>query len=81
MLDWLEVSGSSSAPAILIPDNFFGPDVVAWVEINRWRVLQVLMGKMKSYPEGNAHSLDPETMVKVLRSLHPDHWFKASVRS
>ena len=40
------MSGSSSAPAIPIPGNFFGPDVVAWVEINRWRVLQVLMGKM-----------------------------------
>ena len=77
VLDWLEVSGSPSAPAVLIPGNLSGPDIMAWVEINGRRVL--LMGQMKSYLAGNVHSLDSETMVKAFQSLHPDHWFKSSV--
>lgn len=77
VMDWLEMS--LTAPAILVPGILFGPDVMAWIEIDGQRVL--LMGQLKSYLEGNVNSLDSETMVKALRSLHPDHWFKKSVRS
>lgn len=71
VLNWLEAP--ATAPAVLIPSNLFGPDLMIWCGD------VLLMGQVKSYTEGNEASLDAKTISDALTSLHPDHWFRKAV--
>jgi hypothetical protein len=73
VLDWIE-NTTTTMPAVLVPSNLFGPDVI----VSCGGIL--LMGQLKSYTQGNKESLDAKTASEALTSLHPDHWFKTSVR-
>ncbi|KIL71414.1 hypothetical protein M378DRAFT_6158 [Amanita muscaria Koide BX008] len=71
VLKWIENS-TTAMPAMLVPNNLFGPDVM----VRCGDVL--LMGQPKSYTEGNKDSLDAKTISCALTSLCPDHWFEQS---
>lgn len=64
---WVE--NPTTTPAVLVSAVTFGPDLM----IRTKGVL--LMGRLKSYTEGNKDCLDD-----ALTSLHVDNWFKQSVR-
>jgi hypothetical protein len=76
-IDWLDEPDNTSV--LLIPSSLFGPDVMARCRLSSSNTTVLLMGQFKSYTVGNKESLDAETVVKALTSLHPDHWFKTEV--
>ena len=72
---WIETL--DPAPAILIPSDLFGADILLRAKLLSRNV--ILMGQFKSYTNGNKCTLDATTLSNALNSLHPDHWFKKSV--
>ncbi|KAM6498796.1 hypothetical protein JOM56_006744 [Amanita muscaria] len=62
VLEWIE--NPTTTPAVLIPNNLFGPDVMVWCGD------VLLMGQLKSYTALDAKSIS--------HALCPDHWFKQS---
>lgn len=80
IIRWIE--GPEPASVILIPTFLFGPDILVRVKLSSPspRPLPILMGQLKSYTNGNKDSLDASTLSDALISMHPDHWFKQTVR-
>ncbi len=81
IVQWIE---SRDAPAILISNNRFGPDVIMRCELSSLNSAAppedvFLMGQMKSYTEGNVNSPDATMMAHAINSLHEEHWFKRVV--
>ena len=81
IIDWID--GMGTASAVLIPSQLFGPDVMVRcrsspINVPSSRTL-ILMGQFKSYTVGNKESLNAQTFVQALRSLHSSHWFKQAV--
>jgi hypothetical protein len=82
ILDWIDKL--DTAPVLLIPSHLFGPDVMVRCHSSSSNTTVpprnvLLMGQFKSYTDGNKASLDAETVVEALTSLHPDHWFRQAV--
>ena len=81
VINWIEAL--DPAPAILIPSNFFGPDVLLkvklWSDSTATSRIVIVMGQLKSYTHGNKATLDAQTLGKALDSLYPGHWFNESV--
>ena len=76
IIEWIEKRNPNGTPAVLVPTNLFGPDILIWCGD------ALLMGQAKSCVAGNKSTLDADTTSKALDSLHPEHWFKVSrVRS
>jgi len=75
IINWIE--DPTDSPAVLIPSNLFGPDVMARCRsypLNSTVPRKVfLMGQLKSYTIGNKSTLSAATMSHSLTSLHPDH--------
>ena len=77
ILDWLE--SSDTAPAVLIPGNRFGPDLMMRCKLSTSDITIVVMGQLKSSITGTKTSLKPGTTADALTSLHENHWFKKEV--
>jgi hypothetical protein len=73
IIDWLDKLDTASV--LLIPNNNFGPDVMARCRLSPSNTIVLLMGQFKSFTVGNKNSLDARTTKKALESLHRDHWF------
>jgi hypothetical protein len=77
VIDWIN---NDAAPAILIPGDQFGPDVMARCHSSPSNETVFLMGRFKSYyTVGKIDALAAKTTVEALNSLHPNHWFKQAV--
>ena len=77
VIDWIN---NDAAPAILIPGDQFGPDVMARCHSSPSNETVFLMGRFKSYyMVGKLDALAAKTTVEALNSLHPNHWFKQAV--
>lgn len=81
IVQWIE---SQDAPAILISNNLFGPDVIIRCELSSPNSAAppedlFLMGQMKSCTESSTNSLNASTKAHDINSLHEDHWFKRVV--
>jgi hypothetical protein len=78
IIRWIE--GPDPAPVVLIPTNFFGPDILVRVRLSSSTSIPILMGQLKSFTNGNKDCLDVPTLSDALTSMHPSHWFKKAVR-
>ena len=74
---WIE--NLDPAPAILVASHLFVPDILLRVKLLSGIVILIL-GQCKSYTSGNKYTLNAKTLSDALDSLHPNHWFKDSVR-
>jgi len=77
ILDWLE--NSDAAPAVLIPGNHFGPDLMMQCKLSTSNMTIVVMGQLKSSITGTKTSLKAGITTYALTSLHENHWFPKEV--
>jgi hypothetical protein len=67
-----------TAPAVLIPGDNFGPDVMIRCKLSSSMTL-FIMAQLKCVIKGNKTCLDARSMTNALTLLHEDHWFKREV--
>lgn len=74
ILDWIE--NGTAAPAVLVPNNNFGPDIMMWCRTQDGGSV-ILMGQAKSYLTGSetTESLSAADVTKAVESLCEVKWF------